>query len=157
MSSSGNGGLFTSTPCILGAKTVPGGSQSMPVYFRPMYSHALPWHCHGQDLENPLATRAWAYQERLLSPRAIHFRSVCMYWECLEAEECQCKEKHFVFDSRGRKQDIALNFQNRGLSWLARYWERIVHEYSSLKLSKATDKLPAISGVAKQFALKFST
>lgn len=153
MSSSGEGGPFTSTPSTSGAKTVPEGSRSMPVHFRPMGDHALPWHGHGQDLEIPLITRAWVYQERLLLPRAIYTSgSFACVGKCLEAEKCQCKDQNYAFDSRSRKQDIALNFQNRSLTWLAGTWERIVTEYSSLELSKPTDKLPAVSGVAKQFA-----
>ena len=32
----------------------------------------------------PLMTRAWAYQERLLSPRILHFASSELIWSCTE-------------------------------------------------------------------------
>lgn len=38
----------------------------------------------------PLLTRAWFYQERLLSPRVLHFGPKELLWECEESSGCQC-------------------------------------------------------------------
>jgi Heterokaryon incompatibility protein (HET) len=38
----------------------------------------------------PLLTRGWAYQERLLSPRVLHFCHKEIIWECLEKTTCEC-------------------------------------------------------------------
>lgn len=35
--------------------------------------------------ENALSKRAWAFQERLLSPRILHFTQKQLFWECREA------------------------------------------------------------------------
>lgn len=37
-----------------------------------------------------LMQRAWAYQERLLSPRVLHFGPHEVVWECREASLCEC-------------------------------------------------------------------
>jgi len=42
------------------------------------------------DEEFPLLTRAWVYQERLLSKRVLHFCSDELVWECNEESTCQC-------------------------------------------------------------------
>jgi hypothetical protein len=41
-------------------------------------------------LKFPLVTRAWAYQERLLAPRVLHFCAEELIWECMEEWICQC-------------------------------------------------------------------
>ncbi|KAK8024401.1 hypothetical protein PG993_012467 [Apiospora rasikravindrae] len=38
----------------------------------------------------PLVTRAWCFQERLLSSRILHFAADEMVWECQEATSCEC-------------------------------------------------------------------
>jgi hypothetical protein len=36
--------------------------------------------------------RAWAFQERLLSPKAVHFTRQEMMWECSSSVACECKQ-----------------------------------------------------------------
>ncbi|OCL08305.1 HET-domain-containing protein [Glonium stellatum] len=38
----------------------------------------------------PLLTRGWAYQERLLAPRVLHFCQKELVWECQEFTRCEC-------------------------------------------------------------------
>ncbi|KAL6708067.1 hypothetical protein ACN47E_003501 [Coniothyrium glycines] len=38
----------------------------------------------------PLLSRAWAYQERLLSRRMLHFGKDELVWECRQLSECEC-------------------------------------------------------------------
>jgi len=40
--------------------------------------------------EFPLLSRAWAFQERLLSRRILHFCTSELVWECRELTECEC-------------------------------------------------------------------
>jgi hypothetical protein len=39
--------------------------------------------------EHPLLTRAWVFQERLLSSRVLHFGHFELLWECAEATSCE--------------------------------------------------------------------
>ncbi|KAK5652331.1 hypothetical protein OQA88_10523, partial [Cercophora sp. LCS_1] len=57
---------------------------------------------HPADLVNtgyPLLTRAWVFQERLLSPRVVHFTTTQLAWEC----RCELwTESHlFTLDDHG--------------------------------------------------------
>ncbi|KAH9207793.1 heterokaryon incompatibility, partial [Leptodontidium sp. 2 PMI_412] len=39
---------------------------------------------------NPLLTRAWAFQEKLLATRIVHFADHELVWECKETQRCEC-------------------------------------------------------------------
>lgn len=53
------------------------------------------------NLHTPLLKRAWAYSERLLSPRVLHFTSSEMILECREAYQCECgRIDDSTYDSR---------------------------------------------------------
>lgn len=53
------------------------------------------------NLDTPLLKRAWAYTERLLSPRVLHFTTSEMILECREAYACECgRIDDPTFDSR---------------------------------------------------------
>lgn len=45
-----------------------------------------------KDDRRPLMGRAWILQERLLSPRFLHFSSEELIWECKGAVLCECGE-----------------------------------------------------------------
>jgi hypothetical protein len=40
--------------------------------------------------EYPLLSRAWVFQERLLSPRVLHFCNSELIWECRQGANCEC-------------------------------------------------------------------
>ena len=51
--------------------------------------------------QTPLLKRAWAYAERLLSPRVLHFTQSEMILECRQAYQCECgRIEDSNFDSR---------------------------------------------------------
>ncbi|KAF2820261.1 HET-domain-containing protein [Ophiobolus disseminans] len=53
------------------------------------------------NLHTPLLKRAWAYTERLLSPRVLHFTKSEMILECREGYNCECgRIEDTAFDSR---------------------------------------------------------
>jgi hypothetical protein len=98
----------------------------------------------------PLLSRGWVYQERLLPPRVVHFTLNELIFECCEGFWCSCG----IYKSQPPDQKIPKVFYNKmilkgGPDNLHR-WHEIVSEYSSLTLTFAKDKLPAISGIAKQ-------
>ncbi|KAF4538958.1 Heterokaryon incompatibility protein [Lasiodiplodia theobromae] len=124
----------------------------------------------------PLNKRAWAYQERLLAPRVVHFCSDQVAWEC--SERC-CTERYpggvprlqlksGVIVSEDRLKDVdperegemfqstsADGFEDpeKYLPKLHAYelWKRVVELYSQKELSKKGDKLIALAGIAKFF------
>jgi hypothetical protein len=61
------------------------------VYAMKALSH---WAFENQEesqRELPLLARGWAYQERLLSPRVLHFTPDELVWECMETTCCECR------------------------------------------------------------------
>ena len=122
----------------------------------------------------PLSTRAWTLQERVLASRTLHCGSEQMFWEC---EECLVAEDgsrfadtFFTVSSIFRGQQIPPSYhglpkQSKNFSFLdnlyhnvPRYgrWDRgwlaLVEDYSRRKLTRAEDKLSALSGLAKLLA-----
>jgi hypothetical protein len=61
-----------------------------PIYVREKLKH---WntidHCH-LSTTYPLLSRGWAYQERLLAPRVLHFCQKELVWECMQKSLCEC-------------------------------------------------------------------
>ncbi|KAK0619464.1 heterokaryon incompatibility protein-domain-containing protein, partial [Immersiella caudata] len=101
----------------------------------------------------PLTRRGWVFQERLLSRRIIHFCSDMILFECntLQATELDPRgsnyEKVPYLLVGGRIQDPS----SPGSTTIAtpvRRWYELVGAYSQGALTKQTDKLIAISGVA---------
>lgn len=124
-------------------------------------------------LENhPLLTRGWTFQEVILSPRVIHFCKQEMVWECKTTTSCECSGSYSPSNpidqfsqlignetSIQRRlvsvlQTMRLMNRNRGPGDDRRdsseCWHDIVEQYSALKLTKETDRLPALSGLAQR-------
>jgi hypothetical protein len=119
-----------------------------------IYLMAEPKHFYDKDSTqsaramrmNPLLSRAWCLQERLLSRRLIHFAREELVWECQEQRLCDC----------GYHAGSVRSFQG---TWLAcaepnrlfDRWHGILDMYSSMHISYESDRLPALSGLAKRF------
>jgi hypothetical protein len=109
--------------------------------------------------EASLLTRAWCFQERLLSRRLIHFGQNEISWECLEKSACEC----YSSDETFQPTDDPLGYTGLnlpkidhqsalkgGLPKIRFRWRRIIEEYSDLNISFGSDKLPALSGITSQ-------
>jgi hypothetical protein len=97
----------------------------------------------------PLLSRAWAFQERLLSPRVVHFGPEELIWECNESRDCECGRIEYLPDEI-RKSEFHDTVYGKTLNPrdISRLWRRIVVQYSPLALTESSDKFPAIAGVA---------
>ncbi|KAK3955939.1 heterokaryon incompatibility protein-domain-containing protein [Pseudoneurospora amorphoporcata] len=110
---------------------------------------------HPVAMNPPLFSRAWVFQERIMSPRVVHFNNEELMWECKTTSCCECQPAHFDHTRLTPKSDLkqeyyqALNGGDQVR--LVSEWHRVVQEYSALNLSHDTDKLPALSGLAKQY------
>ena len=81
----------------------------------------------------PLLRRAWVYQERQLSPRMIHFSQHQIFWSCNSSFQSQDEWYSSRWDIRRKKS--------------LEEWKSIVSEYSGLKLTYESDRLPAIAAI----------
>ncbi|KAF2269425.1 HET-domain-containing protein, partial [Lojkania enalia] len=177
----------------------------------------------GNDMlsDFPLLSRAWAFQERLLAPRVLHFCASELVWECRELTICECgalvqegspcgmyfnvvkssedEAKHQALDRQG-ELDFSLALQLQRLEELeeaavnieraqdedenreepekdhgvgvdeqnteelvqehlervgldvtpVQHFHRLVEQYSRLRLTKQSDRLPALSGLCER-------
>ncbi|KAM5343900.1 hypothetical protein ACJ41O_012437 [Fusarium nematophilum] len=96
--------------------------------------------------DEPLSKRGWTLQERLLSPRTIHYGRTQMYWECqgcVFAEDGALIRRAFTTPSDLWGARPGEPGKNRNWRWM-----RLVEQYSTRNLTVASDKLPALSGLA---------
>jgi hypothetical protein len=131
-------------------------------------SHIPGWRSVGEASETegfPLMTRAWAFQERVLSPRLIHFTRGEVMWECFELSSCQCSNDYEPYSTEPDEGSPYIGDSKRIYKALAKSlipsphypdsaqkfgWEKVARAYSALRLTLEADKLPALSGVAKR-------
>jgi Heterokaryon incompatibility protein (HET) len=115
------------------------------VYARRAIPHLDVW-AHGHKLF-PLLKRAWVYQERLLSPRVLHFGDRELFWECMETMSCECAPFYSPTDGLKLGNSHVLKASAPFREIVLR-WHEMVQEYTPLALSRPTDRLPAILGCA---------
>lgn len=138
--------------------------------------------CHRDILEDsnisdsPLNKRGWVLQERLFSTRILHFAASEMVWECKASLNCECEgilqastpirgeeslkalfERAQAMISRNRTKKFLPSWATSGRVLQHRdffaIWTRIVGAYSARKLTVESDRLPAVSGLARHFSL----
>jgi hypothetical protein len=108
----------------------------------------------------PLLQRGWVYQERMLAARMLHFVGEEVVWECGRVLECECGaedyetgfERGSVFDEEDESSNVGPASRHPRHS---RPWIKVVSDYTALKLSKESDRLPALSGIAHVFAARW--
>jgi len=101
--------------------------------------------------EAPLNGRGWVVQERLLSPRTLHFGKDQLFWECYKTNACE-SYPHGVMpgcEAPLSKHDLTIPHSPGDLY---EYWGRVVRSFTLSRLTKEKDKLPAISGLARRLA-----
>jgi hypothetical protein len=111
--------------------------------------------------------RGWIFQERLLSPRVLHFGQSQVLWECRECTACETLPDQVQHTTATQGVRSGVNLTKNCLSYILRInagleirpktqdilanWATLVDYYSRTRLSKPEDKLPAFSGMAKEF------
>ncbi|KAF2816034.1 HET-domain-containing protein, partial [Mytilinidion resinicola] len=98
---------------------------------------------------SPLFRRAWCYQERLLSQRALHFMDTELVLECEEDLMCECNEQD-SYESEPEKQFYCKDAD--GVVGVP--WQTLVELYTFRQLTYPLDILPAISAVASDYGIK---
>jgi hypothetical protein len=98
-----------------------------------------------------LFKRAWACQERLLSPRILHYTDEQLLWECRRAfcaEDGIPRQHESVFPGFVPKMRV---FGTNGEK-LDLWYNRIIDIYSKGELTIPIDRLPAMSALARIWA-----
>lgn len=115
---------------------------------------------------HPLLTRGWTFQERILSPRVIHFCSRELVFECKHRTICECQGLSTTLNPMSQFSQVIMGYSGEpsttkitaGSQYgakidptlISEQWHRIVEEYSALSLTKELDRLPALSGLAQR-------
>ncbi|KAK3954261.1 heterokaryon incompatibility protein-domain-containing protein [Pseudoneurospora amorphoporcata] len=107
-----------------------------------------------QRIPNPWATRGWTFQEQLLSTRMLLFTGYELRWICPSASLCECTylQQHQQEQSEEARMDpLARSIFPMPLTKKGVYdtWHDIVEEYTTRSLTYGTDRLPAVSGLAR--------
>ncbi|KAF7548523.1 hypothetical protein G7046_g8653 [Stylonectria norvegica] len=102
--------------------------------------------------DGPLYTRAWCFQEQLLSRRMIHYAPGAIIWECqvqrqVEGEDAVALQP----DASAAKNDRLLTDVTE-LADSAREWSNVIVDYTKRDMTFSKDRLIALSGVAKHKA-----
>jgi hypothetical protein len=97
--------------------------------------------------KGPLGQRGWTLQERILSPRLLHYTKQGIWWECRSGSKIEELEYVPGVYSPSLIRNLNLDGTNDRILAIW-YLDLITSDYSPRKLSVATDRLPAISGLA---------
>ena len=123
---------------------------------KPVLSHGLDagqYHKYYTSEDFPLEDRAWCFQERILSTRIVHFAKEELVWECNYGIACEC----WGMNREGEKT-LRQDFQDLGQLKDSRLrgdgWMDIVKKCTSRKLTKQSDRLPTLSGLARSLQEK---
>ncbi|KAK0622473.1 heterokaryon incompatibility protein-domain-containing protein [Immersiella caudata] len=139
------------------------GSSSYKLLVRPTLQHAeFGADSYQSDPPFPLASRGWALQERLLSTRIVHYTAGELVWECKTGTDCQCgrvgrnllpTSRRDWADARTRLLKMELEASLKGdVRVVMDMWKLLVFQYTARTLTYQSDRLPALSGLAKRFA-----
>lgn len=123
--------------------------------------------------DQPLLTRGWVVQERILAQRVLHFGEQQAFWECHEDIYCEAYPSgipnhapnpvsavgngailplKMLEPLAGVVMDTEISDETKANLHIDIYdfWEHVVRIYMQCKLTKEGDKLVAMAGIAKE-------
>lgn len=160
--SSAYGGMFRQRD---GVRTMPfeielkSSSTSVRILYVPTPQREVQWQL--EDL--PIYTRAWCFQEMVLSTRNLIYDPDGIRWECLttagyegnlEAQSMRHSTNVKAIQTSMKGPKTATDFFDtlaaQDVPMQATMWQSIVKDFAARDLTKYTDKLIAIAGVAQE-------
>ncbi|KNG90536.1 hypothetical protein ANOM_001527, partial [Aspergillus nomiae NRRL 13137] len=114
------------------------------------------------DLDNgpSLMRRGWCVQERLLSPRILHFRPWEVSFECFTRRHCECQKLSLGITDGGNMHEpksllgdafhISAHGQELNGNDYRYAWDSIVNIYCTADLTVPTDRLAALSSLVQR-------
>ncbi|TVY14632.1 hypothetical protein LARI1_G007897 [Lachnellula arida] len=112
----------------------------------------------------PLAHRGWTLQERMLSPRSLYYGNRQIYWQCPSARLAadgesvptgaatsvwnQSDSEHSEWPDLLSLRQLKKPLSEQGQRKVHSLWRDVLRIYVSRLLTKQSDKLPALAGMA---------
>ncbi|KAF4807427.1 hypothetical protein CGCSCA5_v013425 [Colletotrichum siamense] len=102
----------------------------------------------------PLLTRGWCFQERVLSLRALHWSANCLYWQCQSLTEASEQDPNEELPRAypAVARDEPQIFQREAEFALTSSWLRAVVAYMRTDFTYLTDRLIAIESLGTRLA-----
>lgn len=114
---------------------------------KEIFIRAKDVHSEEQNERFSLDKRGWCLQESILPNRRLCFNGNEMIWECSCRKICECG--HVLWAPRSARYGTLGASIKSGSSRPYEDWRALVEEYSDRSLTQKTDKLSAVSGLAK--------
>lgn len=119
------------------------------------------------DPDEPLHARGWCLQEYIMAPQILHFGKKKLIWECVSQRRAEDFglaeipierriERPSRFEARSSSMPFmwpsrpGLEEEGHQAKRLTAFY-RCIGEYTERKLTRSSDKLPALSGLASAF------
>jgi len=113
--------------------------------------------------DQTLFSRGWIVQERVLPARVVHFGKNQVFWECKSNNSCETYPAGITMGPSGPLSDGSVltfsdyfgslktwNLDSGTSEELCAVWAQLVRVYSQCNLTRGSDKLVAIGGMAKE-------
>ncbi|CAI0641415.1 unnamed protein product [Colletotrichum noveboracense] len=105
------------------------------------------------------ATRAWTYQEDIMSTRVLYFDDLTSFFRC--QKERRLEHSITVYNNvlewnkllTPHPPNLSFDEKAERNASLYQRWDDLINEYSQRSLTVADDKFPAVSGLARTFAV----
>ncbi|TVY84493.1 hypothetical protein LSUE1_G002447 [Lachnellula suecica] len=163
-----NEGATLTTPMKQIRVQAPEGQESSVIFARPVpvaahsFLDLLPEVSYHQV---PLSSRAWAFQERVLAPRIVHFHDEELVWECKSTIRCECGNLEEPLASESDLGSlkgflngmIGSGKQEFSKLEMDRFWTYTLEHFSKLRLTNENDRLPALAGIASRLSPAFQS
>ncbi|KAK6432426.1 hypothetical protein LTR95_011401 [Oleoguttula sp. CCFEE 5521] len=122
------------------------------VYVRPAgegqltaAAHTPILHSGTKGTASALSSRAWVFQERVLSNRTLHFAESEMAWECGTVLQCECQVNATPISSTSFRSAYIESQQHSSLHLR---WLVAVTDFTMRSITYPSDRLPALAGLA---------
>ncbi|KAL8692931.1 MAG: hypothetical protein Q9218_002132 [Villophora microphyllina] len=102
----------------------------------------------GLNIGAPLIDRAWAFQEHFLAPRLLQYTATEIMWECNEMLTCECGQVDP--EQYQRKKPAYRATTSAENATILQTWRLIIRAFTMRYLTYHSDRLPALSGLAKR-------
>jgi hypothetical protein len=112
-----------------------------------------------KQTDGPIQNRGWILQERFLAPRVLYFGQHQMLFECQEDHKCEGFPNGTPTHISRKNIDPLLDYlrlrqpenKHEFSIHVFNLWSELVTHYSNCDLTKPSDKMFAIAGIAKFF------